>query len=180
MNAVVTVASDGSCLVNPGGAIGWAWADDQGRWMRNGHVSGTNNSAELLGFASILASFPKTNLNVQLDSKYTLNMADKWIWGWAANNWTKKGGEIKNLDIARLIHALLVRRIDRGLKIDYEWVKGHQVADPNSLNNIVDRLAGESSAAARDGGGLYLDFKGRTSSDKQDKILSLARVIPAR
>jgi ribonuclease HI len=176
VSTMITVASDGSCLKNPGGAIGWAWADNQGRWMRNGFPVGTNNSAELLGFASILASFTKRDLHVQLDSKYTLDMADKWIWGWAKRGWKKKDGEIKNLDIVLLIHALLIQRRERGLTTDFEWVKGHQSKTPDSLNNIVDRLAGESSAAARDGGGLYLDFRGRTASEKQDKLLTLAKV----
>lgn len=174
---LITVASDGSCLKNPGGAIGWAWADDRGRWMRNGHPVGTNNSAELLGFASILAAFPGKNLHVQLDSQYTLNMADKWLWGWAAKNWTKKGGEIKNIEIVKLIHALLVQRRERGLSTAYEWVKGHQVKTPDSLNNIVDKLAGESSAAARDGGGLYLDSAGNVESQKQAKLLTLSGLI---
>lgn len=175
-DSIITVASDGSCLKNPGGAIGWAWADSKGRWMRNGHPVGTNNVAELLGFASILAAFPATHLHVQLDSQYTLNMADKWIWGWAAKNWTKKGGEIKNLDIVRLIHALLVQRKQRNLTTQYEWVKGHQTKTPDSLNNIVDRLAGDASAAARDGGAMYLDSSGSTSSARQDKLLLLAKV----
>lgn len=170
---IITVASDGSCLKNPGGAIGWAWADDRGRWMRNGLASGTNNSAELLGFASILAAFPGAHLHIQLDSQYTLNIADKWLWGWEAKGWVKKGGEIKNLEIVQLMHALLVQRRQRGLTTEYEWVKGHQSKTPNSLNNIVDRLAGESSAAARDGGQMYLDSAGNTSSVKQDKLLRL-------
>lgn len=171
---IITVASDGSCLKNPGGAIGWAWADNHGRWMRNGLASGTNNSAELLGFASILAAFPGKNLHVQLDSKYTLNIADKWLWGWAAAGWKKKDGEIKNLEIVQLMHVLLFQRRERGLITEYEWVKGHQTKTPDSLNNIVDKLAGESSAAARDGGQMYLDSAGNTSSAKQERLISLA------
>lgn len=174
MNETITVASDGSCLKNPGGAIGWAWADNHGRWMRNGMSTGTNNIAELLGLVSILAAFPQKNLHIQLDSQYTLNIADKWVWGWAAKNWQKKDGEIKNLETVVLIHGLLLNRRKNRLQTDYEWVKGHQTKQPDSLNNIVDRLAGESSAAARDGGIVYLDSAGNTSSKKQEKMLSLA------
>lgn len=174
MTSKITVASDGSCLKNPGGAIGWAWADDKGRWMRNGLPTGTNNLAELFGFISILAAFPTSNLHVQLDSQYTLNIADKWVWGWAKRGWVKKDGEIKNLETVKLLHALMLQRKERGLTTDFEWVKGHQSKTPDSLNNIVDRLAGESSAAARDGGMLYLDSSGNLESKKQEKMLTLA------
>ncbi len=172
---MLTVASDGSCLKNPGGAIGWAWADNEGRWMRNGLHTGTNNNAELLGFASILIAFPTTDLHVQLDSQYTLNIADKWLWGWAAKNWVKKDGEIKNLQIVKLMHHLLLQRKERGVSIEYEWVKGHQTKQPDSLNNIVDRLAGESSKNAKVGkDDLYLDSLGNTESMKQERLLELS------
>lgn len=172
---MLTVASDGSCLKNPGGAIGWAWADNEGRWMRNGLDTGTNNNAELLGFASILIAFPATDLHVQLDSQYTLNIADKWLWGWAAKNWVKKDGEIKNLQIVKLMHHLLLQRKSRGVSINYEWVKGHQTKNPDSLNNIVDRLAGESSKNAKAGkDDLYLDSLGNTESAKQARLLELS------
>lgn len=176
MSKIITVASDGSCLKNPGGAIGWAWADNRGRWMRNGHPTGTNNSAELLGLASILAALPNVSLHIQLDSKYTLNIADKWMWGWARKSWQKKDGEIKNLEIVMLLHSLMLQRKERNLQTDFEWVKGHQSKQPDSLNNIVDRLAGDSSTAARDGGQLYLDSSGNLESKKQEKLLRLTKI----
>ena len=45
---VITVSTDGSCLRNPGGAIGWAWVDHAGGSASGGAVSGTNQIAELM------------------------------------------------------------------------------------------------------------------------------------
>ena len=45
---MITVSTDGSCLRNPGGAIGWAWVDHAGGSASGGLVSGTNQVAELM------------------------------------------------------------------------------------------------------------------------------------
>ena len=44
---MITVSTDGSCLRNPGGAIGWAWVDHAGGSASGGAPSGTNQVAEL-------------------------------------------------------------------------------------------------------------------------------------
>ena len=42
---MITVSTDGSCLRNPGGAIGWAWANHDGTSDSGGAPSGTNQIA---------------------------------------------------------------------------------------------------------------------------------------
>lgn len=168
---VLTVATDGSCLVNPGGAIGWAWADETGRWQANGYRSGTNQIAELLGFLAVLKAFPNTNLHVQLDSQYTMNIASKWMWGWAKNNWVKKGGPIKNLNIIKAIHAELVRRQKSNVSIEYEWVKGHNGHD---LNEVVDVEARNAAIRVRDKKKAYKDSAGNPDSSRQHPVVALA------
>ena len=44
---MIIVSTDGSCLRNPGGAIGWAWVNHQGPSDSGGAASGTNQIAEL-------------------------------------------------------------------------------------------------------------------------------------
>jgi ribonuclease HI len=167
-----TVASDGSCLKNPGGAIGWAWADDKGRWMANGASAGTNQSAELLGLASIFLAFPKTNLLIQLDSQYTLNIADKWMHGWAKAGWTRKGNEpLKNLDIVKIIYKLSEARRESGLITEFQWVKGHGKNGFYELNDRADIQCGLSARRARDGENVYLDSAGNLESAKQTYLL---------
>lgn len=171
MTNILTVASDGSCLKNPGGAIGWAWADDKGRWMANGAASGTNQSAELLGLASIFLAFPKTNLFIELDSQYTLNIADNWMHGWARAGWTRKGAEIKNLEIVKVIYNLSANRKKNGLSTEFKWVKGHGKNGFHELNDRADIKCGEASRKARDGENPYLDSGGGTASSRQEKLL---------
>src|SRR5699024_2456685 len=43
---VIMVSTDGSCLKNPGGAIGWAWVDHRGGAHSGGAPEGTNQIAE--------------------------------------------------------------------------------------------------------------------------------------
>lgn len=171
MTNILKVASDGSCLKNPGGAIGWAWADEKGRWMANGAVSGTNQSAELIGLASIFLAFPRTNLHIQLDSQYTLNIASKWMYGWARGGWSRQGKEIKNLDIVQVIYQLANQRKDNGLHTEYEWVKGHGKAGHFPLNLVADDKCGLAARAARDGVNPYADSSENIESPRQEKLL---------
>lgn len=174
MSNKLLVASDGSCLKNPGGAIGWAWADEKGRWMGNGAPSGTNQSAELLGLASIFLAFPNTNLVIQLDSQYTLNIADKWMHGWARAGWKRKGdNEIKNLEIVKAIFSLSKQRKANGLTTEYQWVKGHGKAGHFPLNLVADEKCGESAHKIKNGEVPYHDSAGNISSAKQDKLVEV-------
>lgn len=178
MSNMLKIASDGSCLKNPGGAIGWAWGDDQGRWMSNGYASGTNQSAELLGLASIFLAFPKRDLFIQLDSQYTLNIASKWMNGWARAGWTRKGNnEIKNLDIIKVIYKLANDRKQAGLKTEYEWVKGHGKAGHFPLNLVADQRCGESAHLIKVGKSAYQDSSGNLSSPRQDALLKAVGMV---
>lgn len=165
------VASDGSSLKNPGGAIGWAWADEKGRWMANGAVSGTNQSAELLGLTSIFFAFPNTNLHIQLDSRYTLNIAEKWMWGWQRAGWRRQDGEVKNLEIVKLLHHLSVERKMKNLETTFQWVKGHGKDGHFPLNLVADEKCGISARSARDAENPYADSAGNENSERQIKML---------
>lgn len=171
MSKTLMVASDGSSLKNPGGAIGWAWADDQGRWMANGAVSGTNQSAELLGLVSIYLAFPNTNLHIQLDSQYTLNIADKWMWGWQRAGWRRSSGEVKNLEIVKLLHHLGLQRRQKNLQTDFQWVKGHGKDGHFPLNLTADEKCGLAARSARDAVNPYSDSAGNETSERQIKML---------
>lgn len=171
MTNLLKVASDGSSLKNPGGEIGWAWADEKGRWLANGAPSGTNQTAELMGLISIFLSFPNTNLHLQLDSQYTLNIADNWMYGWQKAGWTRKGDPLKNLDFVKVIYQLSMERKQKGLITQFEWVKGHGKAGHFPLNLKADECCGLAARRMRDGEIPYLDSAGNTFSPKQERVL---------
>jgi len=150
------VACDGSSHKKPdgtiGGPIGWGFAAEDGFWLSNGLPEGTNQRAELLGLLSVLITYPKTPLHLQMDSQYALNTASKWIYGWAKNDWIKGDQKpIKNLDIIKPLYTVLTKRTDA---VIYQWVKGHLKSNAFPLNTVADVRAGEASARAK----LITDF----------------------
>lgn len=167
------IACDGSSLKNgdPNTPIGWSWAREDGAWMSNGMIGGSNNRAELHAILSILAMHPKGELTVLMDSQYALNIVDKWGFGWEKRGWVKADKKpILNLD---LVQEIIRRRHRREDPITFQWVKAHQKNSP-LLNIRADELCGEAARRARDtiqpGEMSYLDSRGRTTFPTEEKI----------
>lgn len=138
------IATDGSCLKNPGGKTGWAWAAEDGRWKAGSVAKGSNNIGELMAAISALSVHRKLpELHLLVDSQYVINVATKWGKSWRRRGWTKANGEpVAN---AKLV-AKLVELAERP-GLTFEWVKGH---NGHELNEQADLRAGE---AARDQAG---------------------------
>lgn len=151
---MVTLATDGSSLRSLEGETGkgpiaWAWARDDEHWYANGFHIGTNQKAELLALHMALLMHPKEHLHIQLDSKYALNTAESWMYGWKRRGWTKAdGNEIVNLEIIKSIYDLMDARGHKG--VDFEWVKGHDKNNSSPLNTKADELANTLSNRIRD------------------------------
>ena len=62
------------------------------------------------------------------DSEFWINVVTKWAPGWQARGWTKKGGEIKNLDIVQELYELFVTS-----QANLCWVRGHEGDEGNEL-----------------------------------------------
>lgn len=136
---------DGACSGNPGEAgSGLAIYDgsDKPTLLHGKYESlGTNNTAELNAFykaLSLAEASDAKEIIIYSDSKYSIDCITKWAYGWKAKGWSKKGGEIKNLDIIKLSHSLYEKIKD---KIKIVHVKGHAGVEGNEL---ADRMAGES------------------------------------
>lgn len=65
---------------------------------------------------------------IYTDSEFWINVVTKWAAGWQARGWTKKGGEIKNLDIVKELFELY-----QNSKADLRWVRGHEGDEGNEL-----------------------------------------------
>jgi len=153
---VIIVSTDGSCLRNPGGAIGWAWiAHDGGRFDSGGAASGTNQVAELTALLRAIEAHPGDEpLLIESDSQYAIRCASEWLDGWKRKGWrTASGGAVKNLDLVQSIDRAIARR---GGPVRFRWVRGH-VGNP--FNERADQLAGLAAqewAAGRGGVGELL------------------------
>lgn len=134
---------DGACLNNPGKSGSGLAVYNGGEFpiLLHGDYEerGTNNTAELnaLYKALLIASEAQSldSISIFSDSKYSIDCVTKWAYGWKSKSWTKKGGEIKNLEIIKLAHALYEDIKD---KIDVQHVKAHCGIEGNEL---ADRMA---------------------------------------
>ncbi|NQY22788.1 MAG: reverse transcriptase-like protein [Campylobacteraceae bacterium] len=142
-NNSLTIYCDGACSNNPGEAgSGLAlYYDENAPILLYGqyHSMGTNNTAELnaLYKALLLAQESQASrITIYSDSKYSIDCISKWAYSWKSKNWTKKTGEIKNLEIIKLAHNLY-DEIEN--KISLKHVKAHAGTQGNEL---ADRMAG--------------------------------------
>lgn len=151
---MITVSTDGSCLRNPGGAIGWAWANHDGSHASGGLTSGTNQVAELMAVLEAITSHPGDEpLRIEADSQYAIKCASEWVHGWKRKGWrTASGGPVQNLDLVQAIDRAIAARPG---PVAFAWVRGHQ---GDRFNERADELAGIAAREARDG------RPGRTSS----------------
>ena len=99
---------------------------------------GTNNTAELKALLRALelaveAQYDK--VAILSDSKYSIECVVNWAYGWKKNGWTKKGGDIKNLDLIKTAHAIYD---DIKEKVLISHVRGHAGVEGNEL---ADRMA---------------------------------------
>lgn len=133
--------TDGACSGNPGpggwGAVLIARDGDvvvKERELKGGEAHTTNNRMELLAAINALETLSSpSRLTVVTDSSYVKDGITKWIYGWKAKGWKKKGGEIKNIDLWQRLDEARARH-----DVTWEWVKGH-AGHPE--NERADELA---------------------------------------
>ena len=133
--------TDGACSGNPGpGGWGAVLIAREGtmvvkeRELKGGEAHTTNNRMELLAAINALETLSAASrLTVVTDSSYVKDGITKWIYGWKAKGWKKKGGEIKNIDLWQRLDEARLRH-----DVTWEWVKGH-AGHPE--NERADELA---------------------------------------
>lgn len=140
----VVIATDGSCLSNPGPG-GWAWATSDTHWSAGGHRSTTNNLMELRAVYEALGNIDEGQpILIQTDSEYVINVFTKWLAVWKSNGWrTSNRKPVLNQRAIQLLEERLARH-----DVRWEHVKGHA---GHELNEYVDDLARAAATAVRDG-----------------------------
>ena len=125
-----TAYSDGSChhfLPNkPGGAayIIFDSYDKEVKRASKGFLNTSNNRMELLAIVSIVNSLPPNSfVTIYSDSKYSINVLSGW---WRAS---------ENLDLIDKYRELCH---NKGVQVDFRWVRGH---NGNPYNELCDQMA---------------------------------------
>jgi len=139
----ISIYCDGACSGNPGqaGSGVAVYSKDNKPVLYHGDYikNGTNNIAELNALYKALLISEELNTNSTItilsDSKYSIDCISTWAYGWKAKGWTKKGGEIKNLQLIKNAHTLFEKIKN---KIIIKHVKGHAGIEGNEL---ADRMA---------------------------------------
>ena len=141
--SVIIVSTDGSCLRNPGGAIGWAWVNHTGPSKSGGEPSGTNQIAELRALLEAVLAHPGPEpLLIESDSQYAIKCASEWLAGWKRKGWkTASGTPVRNLELVQSIERAITEREG---PVRFRWVRGHV---GNHFNEAADALAGEAARA---------------------------------
>jgi ribonuclease HI len=148
------IYTDGGCEPNPGEAGSGLALYHKGEltalWYGLYHPNGTNNTAELNALHQALL-MAQTKLaaghKVQIfsDSQYAIKCISEWAYGWKAKGWTRKGGEIANLEIIKLSH-----QVYDGIKdsLGLSHVAAHVGYEGNELADRMSILAIEEKSAA--------------------------------
>ncbi len=147
---------DGACSGNPGkSGSGLAIYEDEMKpvlMYGAADVIGTNNTAELkalLRALELAVDSQHEKIAILSDSKYSIECVVNWAYGWKKNGWTKKGGEIKNLELIKTAHALYDDIKD---KVIVSHVRGHAGVEGNEL---ADRMA---VIAASNGNSVFMEY----------------------
>lgn len=133
----LTIYCDGGCFPNPGKG-GWGFVCvENGDEKSGGVLKTTNNRMELQAVLEVLdyckKNHPGRVVRIFSDSQYAVRGCNEWRHGWKKKGWTKSGGELKNVDMWKLLDAALEE-----VNAIFEWVKGHS---QNKWNKRADELA---------------------------------------
>jgi len=132
------VFTDGAASPNPGpGGWGAVYVIDDKivdeRWADEPHT--TNNRMELMALRAGINLIPAgVSTTVFTDSQLCVNTFTKWADNWAARNWRRKDGEIKNLELVKEVYYALKQRPE----LELRWIAAH---NGQRYNEYADSLA---------------------------------------
>lgn len=156
---LVFIYADESCLGNqfrgrarPGGTGGVVeYFHPERGWVRRdfwlAEPDTTNNRMAIVSATLPLRALRAPSRVVfTTDSRYLVDGMSRWVYGWAARGWTRKGGEIENLALWKTLVETARRH-----EIDWRWVKGHAGHPQNEYANFLATRAAARQVAS---GGL--------------------------
>ena len=142
---MLTYYTDGSCSPNPGPG-GFSVIKNMQPHIAGHELESTNIRMEGSALIAAMKDSAGEECQIYTDSEFWINVITKWAPGWAAKEWKKKGGEIKNLEIVKEAYTLYQKS-----KATLTWVRGHE-GDPG--NELADEWANIARSKRLDG---YID-----------------------
>lgn len=79
---------------------------------------------------------------IHSDSEFWINVLTKWAPTWERNDWKKKTGPIKNLNLVKELFELYSKS-----QVKLIWVKGHAGIEMNELTDFWANKARENEGA---------------------------------
>lgn len=145
-NKGVKIYCDGGCNNTGAGSGVVVFVNDRKpvKYYGGFNVAGTNNTAELtamkeaISIAIGLWKAGDSPIDIMSDSRYSIDAVTNWAYAWKRNGWTKRKGDIKNVDLIKGIHELY--HLNRS-KLRISWVKGHSNILGNELADEMATLA---------------------------------------
>jgi ribonuclease HI len=171
---LVFAYADESCLGNqfknkarPGGAAGVVefWHADKGWIRRDFWISEPDTTNNRMAIRSALVPLEAlkgpSRVVFTTDSRYLVDGMSQWVHGWAARGWTRKTGQIENLELWRELVEVARRH-----KIEWKWVKGHA---GHPQNEYANHLAIRAATKQIDSGGLIPSGFAEWITQEQEK-----------
>ncbi len=174
MTATITIFTDGAAKGNPGrGGYGVVITDGKTVTELGGHKARTtNNEMELTAVVKALEHVKGTTATVHIytDSKYVVEGATGWVYGWVKNGWqTKAKTDVANKELWQALLPLL-----KTITIEWHKVPGHVgIVGNERVDEIASTMAETGTYTLYSGSyGAYGHDLSDTSYDdtkKQDR-----------
>lgn len=144
----VKIFTDGAAKGNPGpggyGAV--LLLGDKVLELGAGKKLTTNNEMELRAVVEALKNLPQgiTKVEIFTDSKYVVEGATGWTFGWLKNGWkTKTGGDVLHKELWQELISLL-----KLIKVEWHKVPGHVGIIGNERADTIASDFGESKVVS--------------------------------
>lgn len=131
--------TDGSAEPNPGegGFAVIEEKDGRGKPVALGREeNSTNIRMEGQALLAAMEYAGEEGCEIHTDSEFWVNVLTKWAPGWRANNWRKKGGPIKNLELVKKLYKIYCEG-----NVKLIWTRGHV---GTKYNEMADEWANKA------------------------------------
>ena len=141
---MIKIYTDGACKGNPGKG-GWGALIQLGGEsieIFGGEPNTTNNRMELIAVIEALdkVKAEPSRVMVFTDSTYVQKGISEWILNWKKNGWRSSNKQpVKNQDLWMRLDEL-----KQGMKIEWNWVKGHAGHPENERADFLANQGVES------------------------------------